>query len=167
MEKLKVEVVEEINDAQVMLDWWNESFRCSSYSGISVSSVTDEGRIAFSAYNGIERIELSASVDDFKSIDGVLSVEYVGNGNYKVAVAREKNMEDKKKKKVYPVEISETRVITIFVEADSESAAQDRAESLHESSDEICEMLNDPTSNVDANVNVYDPVEPKEGDRVW
>lgn len=75
--------------------------------------------------------------------------------------------EHMKEKKAYAIEISETRVITVLVEAENESDAYDRAESLHESSDEICDMLNDPMSNRDTNIRVYDPVEPKEGDRVW
>lgn len=75
--------------------------------------------------------------------------------------------EPMKEEKAYAVEISETRVIRVLVEAENESDAYDRAESLHESSDEICGMLNDPMSNRDTDIRVYAPVEPKEDEHVW
>ena len=72
-----------------------------------------------------------------------------------------------RKRSVYPVEIAETRVVTVMVEAMDEDEAYEKANALHGSSDEICEMLNDPSANVDTNVNVFDPVEPKPSDKVY
>ena len=69
--------------------------------------------------------------------------------------------------KTYSVEIVETRAITVLVNADNEDEAYDKANLLHETSDEICKMLNDPCTNIDSTVNVIEEVEPKEGEKVW
>ena len=69
--------------------------------------------------------------------------------------------------KTYSVEIVETRVITILVEAESEAEADDKANLLHETSDEICEMLNDPCTNIESTINVIEEVEPKKGEKVF
>ncbi len=69
--------------------------------------------------------------------------------------------------KTYSVQIVETRAITILVNAESEEDADDKANLLHETSDEICEMLNDPCSNIDSTINVCDEVTPQEGERVF
>lgn len=70
-------------------------------------------------------------------------------------------------KKVYAVEIVETRVATIFVSAESEDEAFERAESLHETEDAVTTLLNDPCSNVDSHVNVVEEVTPNDTDKVW
>ncbi len=69
--------------------------------------------------------------------------------------------------KTYSVEIVETRAITILVEAESEAEADDKANLLHETSDEVCEMLNDPCSNIESTINVIEEVEPKKGEKVF
>ena len=74
---------------------------------------------------------------------------------------------EEKHRNVYPVEIAETRVVTVLVDASDSDEAYDKAGSLHESSSEICDMLNDPLNNIDTNINVFDPVEPKPNERVF
>ena len=69
--------------------------------------------------------------------------------------------------KTYSVEIVETRAITILVEAESEAEADDKANLLHETSDAICEMLNDPCTNIESTINVIEEVEPKKGEKVF
>ena len=78
-----------------------------------------------------------------------------------------KNDERKTKMKTYSVKIVETRAITILVEAESEAEADDKANLLHETSDEICEMLNDPCTNIESTINVIEEVEPKKGEKVF
>lgn len=69
--------------------------------------------------------------------------------------------------KTYSVRIVETRATTILVNAENEEEANDKANLLHETSDEICEMLNDPLSNIDTTINVCDEVTAKEGEKVF
>jgi hypothetical protein len=69
--------------------------------------------------------------------------------------------------KTYSVEIVETRAITVLVNANDEDEAYDKANLLHETSDEICEMLNDPCTSIDSTINVVCETDPKEGEKVW
>ena len=70
-------------------------------------------------------------------------------------------------KKYYEVEIVETRAINIVVEAENEDEAFDKATHLHETSDEICEMLNDPNTCIDSTFNVNGEVNPHPNEKIY
>lgn len=69
--------------------------------------------------------------------------------------------------KTYSVEIVETRSVTILVKADDWDSAFDRAEELHQTNDDITELLNDPTTCTDTSVHVIEEAVPFEGEMVY
>ena len=93
MNKMAVKVHEEIDDCEVMVNWWNEDVACDRYA-INLKEIEMFDDVAvFPAYDRKENksIELKLSVDDFKDIDGVVDVEYEGYGNYRVNVIENYN----------------------------------------------------------------------------
>lgn len=69
---------------------------------------------------------------------------------------------------IYDVELVEYRSAHILVEADDEDSAMDRAEELRATKDEVTDMLNDPNSCYDSQVNISDSdVTPDRGEKVW
>ncbi len=69
--------------------------------------------------------------------------------------------------KTYSVEIVETRSVTILVKADDWDSAFDKAEELHQTSDDLVSLLNEPTSCTDTSVHVIEETTPFEGEKVW
>lgn len=76
-------------------------------------------------------------------------------------------MKNETNKKVYAVEISETRVATIYVYADSEDDAHDRAEELHQTEDGVTALLNNPLACNDCGTEVRGEAVPEDGEKVW
>ena len=92
-EKLVTKVHEEINDAAVMVDWWNEAVMEERYENIVRLAVMDDGGVLISAYDNEMKQSYTrlVSLADFKAIDGVLSVDYdmgdLMSARYRVSVA--------------------------------------------------------------------------------
>lgn len=93
MTNMTVNVNEEIDDCEVMVNWWNENVACDRYA-INLKEIEMFDDVAvFPAYDRKDRkeVELKLSVDDFKEIDGVVDVVYEGYGNYRVNVVDHHN----------------------------------------------------------------------------
>ena len=101
MANMTVEVNEEIDDCEVMVNWWNEDVACDRYA-INLKEIEMFDDVAvFPAYDRKDRksVELKLSVDDFKEIDGVVDIVYEGYGNYRVNVIKNYNEITKRKRK--------------------------------------------------------------------
>jgi hypothetical protein len=68
--------------------------------------------------------------------------------------------------KTYCVEVVETRVVNVFVKAESESEAEDKAGILY-STDEFTEQLNSPGCAIDGKVENAQECEPLPTDKVY
>lgn len=92
-EKITMKVREEVNDAAVMVDWWNETVMGNQYERIVRLAVNADGGVLISAYDTEEKQSITrlVTVEDFKAIDGVLSVDFEGGelifARYRVTVA--------------------------------------------------------------------------------
>lgn len=92
-EKIVTKVHEEVNDAEVMVDWWNEEVMNGRYERIVRLAVMANGGVIIMAYDTEigQPHTLVVSLADFKQIDGVLSVDFEGGDNatarYRVSVA--------------------------------------------------------------------------------
>ncbi len=85
---LGVEVREELDDADVMLNWWNEDVELCRYENLRVKGVGEDGTMKVSAFDttrGVE-VEMDVSIADLENICGTLSIAWEG-GQYVVAVA--------------------------------------------------------------------------------
>lgn len=69
--------------------------------------------------------------------------------------------------KTFAVDIIETRIIQVLVKAENEEDAFDKAETLHECNETICEMLNDPSTCTDAQINVIEETTPNKNEKVF
>lgn len=92
-EKIVTKVREEVNDAAVMVDWWNETVMGNRYERIVRLAVSAYGGVLISAYDTEKKQSITrlVTVEDFKAIDGVLSVDFecgeLISARYRVTVA--------------------------------------------------------------------------------
>ena len=85
---LLMEVREELDDADVMLNWWNEDVALGRYESLRVRGVGEDGTMEVSAFDttrGIE-VEMEVSIADLENICGTLSIAWEGD-QYVVTVA--------------------------------------------------------------------------------
>lgn len=106
MEIVKVRTYDEIDDAQVMAEWWNDCFARAR--DIRVKETLDDGTIVVSVLGGRnaegrdetrlsradEWSETRIALADLAKIDGVLAVEYAGKGNFRTTFAETDCSED-------------------------------------------------------------------------
>lgn len=69
--------------------------------------------------------------------------------------------------KAYVVQITETRLTQILVKAKNEEEAYDKAKFLHETHEEIWNLLNDPNTCACVNIDVVDKTTPQEGEKIY
>ncbi len=102
--KIVKRVNEEVNDAQTMVEWWNEDVMLGRYEDIEVRCCSkDSGSACIEAYDTAKRgtARRMVTLADFAQIEGVLSVDYCGEGNYRVSVAETEDCDEDGWKKSY------------------------------------------------------------------
>ena len=84
-------ITEEIDEASVLVNSWNEGVVGCQYEDIKILSVGDDGEVRFKALDtklGYE-IERDVRSSYFEEIEGVLACDYIGGGNFRVTVVRD------------------------------------------------------------------------------
>ena len=102
--KIVKRVKEEVNDARVMVEWWNEDVMLGRYEDVEVRSCSkDSGSACIEAYDTVKcfTVRRIVTLADFSRIEGVLSVAYCGEGNYRVSVAETEDCDGDGWKKSY------------------------------------------------------------------
>lgn len=84
-------ITEEIDEASVLVNSWNEEVAGCQYEDIKILSVGDDGVVRFKAVVAElgHEIERDISSAYFEDIEGVLACDYIGGGNFRVTVVRD------------------------------------------------------------------------------